>query len=98
VSAPKKKNFRENFTDEIILSVFSTTEVEMKLYPSVKITDEKILSLIPLVFADFLVMMHVSENFLQLHMLAKLWSLRILTFHRIFRFPMYCNNGQCHLL
>jgi len=31
------------------------TELETELYPSVKITDEKILSVISLVFADFLV-------------------------------------------
>jgi len=31
------------------------TKLETKLFPSVKITDEKIPSVIPLVFADFLV-------------------------------------------
>jgi len=38
------------------------TKFEMELFPSVKITDEKILSVIPLVFAGFLVVNEINST------------------------------------
>jgi len=39
------------------------TDFEMKLFPTVRITDEKIPSVIPLVFADFLVVTSRGDHF-----------------------------------
>ena len=45
-----------------IVCRYIPTELETKLFPSVKITDEKISSVISLVFADFLVVPLVSSS------------------------------------
>jgi hypothetical protein len=37
----------------------------MELFPSVKITDEKILLVIPLVFAEFVVVEGLSSNYIK---------------------------------
>jgi hypothetical protein len=38
------------------------TDFETELFPSIRITDEKIPSVIPLVFAGFLVVVHVQRE------------------------------------
>ena len=43
------------FQKKCIVRRYIPTDFETELYPSVNITDEKISSVIPLVFADFLV-------------------------------------------
>ena len=49
----------------------------MELFPSVKITDEKIMLVIPLVFAEFVVVEGLSSNYIKkfcLHLNSSLTS------------------------